>query len=398
MSLLKKDQLQKSAGLLNSSAPEDHFLAYITADEKDMLVQAGGKETPTASGIKAYPPPVSSEADSRAYHTPSERGPPGGGSGGPSGDMHYEAPPPHAEEFSDITTDSTIQDTYVDDSIPSQPSVVNTWKSEEVKPGWEYDPNEFEGVSSKLSPYETGDVDAEDEYLEPDKDHWKATQKAIKKFQKGDNYQADWNDWTKEQQDAYQLEMNNLKGTKGKRYSFYKGNEGTINLSFGEHWKDVVITDPALKFSPVMRFLVAAGRTVKENATTDYGTWKYGSKEGTGSGRPLDQGGWLGRVFNSDGSVNENLTEREANDIYNQVQPDLPFKEPPTTDSPAKKWFENKNYNNNTFNFSFQKEYNEAKARQASILGNPSPMKYLAVNESPYYDFLKKNKLDRGIL
>ena len=33
MSLLKKDQLQKSAGLLNSAAPEDHFLAYITAEE-----------------------------------------------------------------------------------------------------------------------------------------------------------------------------------------------------------------------------------------------------------------------------------------------------------------------------------------------------------------------------
>ena len=94
MSLLKKDQLQKSAGLLNSSAPEDHFLAYITADERDMLVDAGGKETPTASGIFSYQPPGdASAAESRAYHTPSERGPPGGGSGGPSGDMYYKAPP-----------------------------------------------------------------------------------------------------------------------------------------------------------------------------------------------------------------------------------------------------------------------------------------------------------------
>ena len=57
MSLLKKDQLQKSAGLLNASAPEDHFLAYITEGEKDMLVKAGGKETATPSGILAYPPP-----------------------------------------------------------------------------------------------------------------------------------------------------------------------------------------------------------------------------------------------------------------------------------------------------------------------------------------------------
>ena len=51
------ENLQHSAGLLNDEAPKDHFLAYITEGEKDMLVQAGGKETPTASGINAYPPP-----------------------------------------------------------------------------------------------------------------------------------------------------------------------------------------------------------------------------------------------------------------------------------------------------------------------------------------------------
>ena len=51
------ENLQHSAGLLNDEAPKDHFLAYITEGERDMLVQAGGKETPTASGINAYPPP-----------------------------------------------------------------------------------------------------------------------------------------------------------------------------------------------------------------------------------------------------------------------------------------------------------------------------------------------------
>ncbi len=80
------NKLKKSAGLLNESAPKDHFLAYITADEKDMLVQAGGKETPTASGIKAYPPPVSSPEDSRAYHTPSNQD--GGGSPNIGSSLH----------------------------------------------------------------------------------------------------------------------------------------------------------------------------------------------------------------------------------------------------------------------------------------------------------------------
>ena len=50
------NSLKKYAGLLNDEAPEDHFLAYITPGERDMLVEAGGKKTPTESGIFAYPP------------------------------------------------------------------------------------------------------------------------------------------------------------------------------------------------------------------------------------------------------------------------------------------------------------------------------------------------------
>ena len=55
------ENLQHSAGLLNDEAPKDHFLAYITEGERDMLVQAGGKETPTASGIFSYQPPGGGE-------------------------------------------------------------------------------------------------------------------------------------------------------------------------------------------------------------------------------------------------------------------------------------------------------------------------------------------------
>ena len=47
---------------------------------------------------------------------------------------------------------------------------------------------------------------------------------------------ADW--WSKEDQKAYQDEMNKLKGTEGVNYSFYAGNEGTLNLSFKEFKKN----------------------------------------------------------------------------------------------------------------------------------------------------------------
>ncbi len=250
-----------------------------------------------------------------------------------------------------------------------------------------------------------GIVDAEDEYLAPDKDHYQATQKAIniaiKEGRDDGTYQADWNDWTKEQQDTYQLEMNKLKGTEDVNYSFYKGNEGTTNLSFNEHWKDAVITDPILKASPTLRFLVAAGRTLKENFTTDYGTWKYGGSGTSGSGKAVDQGGWMGRLFNSDGSVNENISEDEAQQLYKEAQNDLPYLVGGTVpqQSQAAKWYANLgNTGTNQFQFSFANELAAAKAKQAGILGNQSAVGWLAVNQSPFYNFLKENKLDKGIL
>ena len=65
--------------------------------------------------------------------------------------------------------------------------------------------------------------------------------------------------------------------------------------------------------------------------------------------------------------------------------------------SQAAKWYANLGKTNpNTL--SFQAQYNAAKTKQAALLGTPSPIRWLAVSQSPYYNFLKENKLDRGIL
>ena len=166
--------------------------------------------------------------------------------------------------------------------------------------------------------------------------------------------------------------MNKLNNTEDVNYSFYKGNKGTTNLSFNEHWKDVAATNPNIaKFSPVMRFLVAAGRTLKENLTTDYGTGRYGgyTGDGMGSGQPIDKGGWLGRIFNSDGTVNENLTESETNDLYNQAQAELPFIIGDTTpqESMVNKYFDNLG-NNLGMSSAYLTTYNDAKNKIAQTL------------------------------
>lgn len=291
------NNLKQYAGLLNDEAPKDHFLAYITSGEKDMLVDAGGVKTPTSSGIFAYPP--------------------GEKYGGTNSSGGFNDPTPSSPSSSSSSDNSGSSD----DNYPSNPPPSNT-----VDVGFQ---------EALKDPYNTGNVDAEDEYIAPDIDHYKATQKAINNSiagkgddALGDLYQADYSDWSKADQDTYQLEMNNLKGTEGKNYSFYSGNEGTINNTFGENWKDVAATNPNIaKFSPTLRFLVAAGKTLKQNATTDYGTGNYGGTDftGGGSGEAVDGGGWLGKIFNSDGSVNTNITETEANDLYKEAQNDLPF-------------------------------------------------------------------------
>ena len=360
------NDLKKFAGLLNDEAPENHFLAYITPSERDMLVDAGGVKTPTPSGIFAYPPSDyyggthSNKAQRTTTNTPSN---------------------------------NNNNNNNNNDPIPSQPPV--TFNNNQQNPNIE-----FEGVSSDLSPYETGMVDAEDEYLAPDIDHFKATQKAIKESISGlgDNYQADYNDWSKEDQEAYQREMNKLKGTENVNYSFYAGNEGTTNLSFRENWNDTYATNPGL--TPVFRFLVAAGRTIQQNATTDYGTGRYGGAGTDGSSMyAVDGGGWLGRIFNADGSVNENISESEAESIYNEVQNQLPFIIGGTQpkDSMVNQYFANTS-NNLGISNNFMASYDQAKADLAKTLNmttNASQFGYNANMSASniYYNYLKEQGL-----
>ena len=50
------------------------------------------------------------------------------------------------------------------------------------------------------------------------------------------------------------------------------------------------------------------------------------------------------------------------------------------------------------FKFDFQNEYTKALANQKALLNKPSAVGLLAVNQSPFYNWLKDNSLDKGIL
>ena len=50
-------------------------------------------------------------------------------------------------------------------------------------------------------------------------------------------------------------------------------------------------------------------------------------------------------------------------------------------------------------NFKYASRLREhAEPKYVVILGNSTPVGQLAVNETPYFNFLKKNNLDKGIL
>ena len=65
-------------------------------------------------------------------------------------------------------------------------------------------------------------------------------------------------------------------------------------------------------------------------------------------------------------------------------------------ESQASKWYNS--IGNNTKQFNFASAYATAKEKVSQTLNNKGPIGMLAVSDSPYYDWLKTNKLDKGIL
>ena len=65
--------------------------------------------------------------------------------------------------------------------------------------------------------------------------------------------------------------------------------------------------------------------------------------------------------------------------------------------SEASQWYNNIG-TNTTNNFNFATAYANAKLNLTKNLSNHGPLAQLAVSDSPYYDWLKVNKIDKGIL
>jgi len=70
----------------------------------------------------------------------------------------------------------------------------------------------------------------------------------------------------------------------------------------------------------------------------------------------------------------------------------------PPSSSPAANWFANLGTTNTNNSNNIGLQYANAKQAIAKTLNNKGALGMLAVNDSPYYDWLKTKGLDKGIL
>jgi len=166
--------------------------------------------------------------------------------------------------------------------------------------------------------------------------------------------------------------------------------------SFSEHWSDA---PESLKFSPVMRFLYASGKNIGEwsnkRGFKGYNEAGARGKLGNATDYYIDRSGGSDDIKNFVGGGDN---ER---DRTNTIAPHAPYIVSgiaPPSSSPAANWFANlgTTSTNNSSNIGLQ--YANAKQAVAKTLSNKGALGMLAVNDSPYYDWLKTKGLDKGIL
>ena len=156
----------------------------------------------------------------------------------------------------------------------------------------------------------------------------------------------------------------------------------TRDLTFAEHWN---LAPDALKYSPTLRLLWATGANLGEwSKRQGANVWDWGSGESNISPAP-DRGDGQGAT----GAV----SAAQSNYITSgQTSP---------SNSVAANWYQSLgtgSASGNSGAFNLASEYAAAQQKVKQTLGTPSAVGMLAVNDSPFFDFLQKHNLTKGIL
>lgn len=334
MALLDKTTLQKSAGLLNATAPEDHFLAYITEGERNMLVQAGGKETLTKSGIKAYPP-LGQEGTSpgtRSDYSPGQGhrdtagGPPSISAGSAAQASTYTGIPEGGKLGEGSTRESSTGETKDNLITKVKNNIISKTEALDIagKLGWVTDNAFIDAIGG-----------------------------------------------------AWGIAM----GIGGKAQS--KAINWDLNRRLNKTFKEVEKgTHPG-----ALGYKISDLQDKMERSQLDPSDPRhYGQDE-------------YSRDYPSRNLGGENADDRgDARGLTNIITPYAAHAIGGTTQEPsmAAQWYSN--LGGNQGGFDLTTAYASAKAKVSQTLGQPTAIGQLAVNESPFFNFLKENSLNKGIL
>ena len=331
MSLLENKKLKKAAGLLNSEAPDDHFLAYITADERDMLVNAGGVKTPTKSGVFAYPGHHGSSGSSMGVQQGSSNN---NNQGSDQGHSRFEV---GSGYYGEPVTKTT----------PKNDDNNNTVTLEEPT---------FTGEG-----YDTTNT-----------------------IEKPPSKAQEFFDDIKEFVGSGGMIGNTIRGIAElgvpmqKKMMTYSLNKRIEQIS---NKKDFHPGAYGYKIQDIQKDL----QGVQDGTFTqnDF-TKKYGSGDTTNP---------------NDASFNPATLRENDRELSNLVTPYAAYAigESEPQESIAAKWYQGMN-NQNGADFFFKNQYEDAKAKMKAILGTPSAIGQVAVGNSIFYNFLKQNSLNKGIL
>ena len=154
------------------------------------------------------------------------------------------------------------------------------------------------------------------------------------------------------------------------------------DLTFAEHWANA---PDALKYSPTLRLLWATGANLGEwSKRQGANVWDWGSGESNISPAP-DRGDGPGATGTVSAAQSNYITS-------GQISP---------SNSVAANWYQSlgsSSASGNASAFNLASEYAAAKTKVKQTLGTPSAVGMLAVNDSPFFDFLQKHNLTKGIL
>ena len=162
------------------------------------------------------------------------------------------------------------------------------------------------------------------------------------------------------------------------------------DLSFGEHWAN---RPNAIKYSPTLSLLYAGGKNISEFFKNK--GFKGYNEAGLVTGTSWKSGGTNG----GNGGGGNGMSESQ---MMHAVSPHAPFIVSGTTapsNSAAANWYNTLGGSGtNPTGFNLANEYAAARVKVSKTLKTSSAVGQIAVGNSAFFNFLKDNSLDKGIL